>query len=305
VLRFILLRILQFPLILAIIYVITFLLVWVAPGDPFQRTERPLPPQVQESLRRQYHAETWYGFLLYYPTRMVVGDFGPSFTWSQSVGRIIAEKFPVSATLGLLAMLIATLFGTLIGTIAAVYRSRPPDWISLLIALIGVSLPSFVVAALLRAIFAFKWYLLPVGTWNWSPAEMILPSTALSLLPMAYITRLTRVSMIDILSSDYVRTARAKGLGRWRVIFKHALRNAFLPVLSYIGPATAMTMTGSFVVETVFQLPGLGDFFVKSVTARDQTMILGVVMVYSSMLLALNLLVDVGYTIVDPRIRVE
>lgn len=303
--RFIAFRILQFPLILAIIYVITFLLVWVAPGDPFQRTERPLSPTVQESLRRQYHAETWYGFLLYYPTRMIVGDFGPSFTWSQTVGQIIWEKFPVSATVGLLAMVIATFFGTLIGTIAAVYRSRPPDWISLMIALIGVSLPSFVVAALLRAIFAFKWTLFPVGTWNWSPMEMILPATALSLLPMAYITRLTRVSMIDILSSDYVRTARAKGVGRPRVVFKHALRNAILPVLSYLGPATAMTMTGSFVVEKVFQLRGMGSFFVESVTGRDLTMILGVVMVYSSILLALNLVVDVAYTVVDPRIRVE
>lgn len=304
-LRFITFRILQFPLILAIIYVITFLLCWVAPGDPFQRNERPLSPQVQESLRRQYHAETWYGFLLYYPTRMVVGDFGPSFTWPQTVGQIIWDTFPVSATVGLLGMLIAVFFGTLIGTIAAVYRSRPPDWLSLFIALAGVSLPSFVVAALLRAVFNFKWNILPVGRWTWSPDEMILPAAALSLLPMAYITRLTRVSMIDILSSDYVRTARAKGLSRIKVIFKHALRNAILPVLSYIGPAAAMTMTGSFVVETIFQIPGMGDFFVKSVTARDQTMILGVVMVYSSMLLALNLLVDIGYTIVDPRISIE
>jgi oligopeptide transport system permease protein len=133
---------------------------------------------------------------------------------------------------------------------------------------------------------------------------LILPGVALSLLPMAYITRLTRVSMIDILSSDFIRTARAKGVSKASVIFKHALRNAILPVLSYVGPATAVTMTGSFVVETVFQLPGMGTYFVTSVQFRDQTMILGVVMVYSALLLALNLLVDVAYTIVDPRISV-
>ncbi|HVT88031.1 MAG TPA: ABC transporter permease [Tepidisphaeraceae bacterium] len=304
--RFIAFRILQFPLILAIIYVGTFLLCWVAPGDPFQRTERPLPPQVAESLRRQYHAETWYGFLVYYPIKMIQGDFGPSFNFpGRSVGQIIKDTLPVSATVGLIAMLIAVIVGTFIGTLAAVYRSRAPDWISLTVALVGVSLPSFVVAALLRALFAFEWDWFPVGSWTWSPKEMVLPAVALSLLPMAYVARLTRVSMIDTLSSDYIRTARAKGVGRLKVIFKHALRNAVLPVLSYIGPATAITMTGSFVVETVFQLPGMGDFFVRSVEARDQTMILGVVMIYSSMLLALNLLTDIGYTFVDPRISVS
>ena len=303
--RFIGFRILQFPLILAIIYLVTFSLCWIAPGDPFQRTERPLPPQVAESLRRQYHAETWYGFLIYYPQRMLHGDFGPSFNFpGRSVGQIIKDTLPVSATIGLIGMAIAVWMGTLIGTIAAVYRSRPPDWLSLTVALIGVSLPSFVVAALLRAVFAFKWTIFPVGTWNWKVSEMLLPGAALSLMPMAYITRLTRVSMIDVLSSDYIRTARAKGLSRVKVIFKHGLRNAILPVLSYVGPATAITMTGSFVVETVFQIPGMGDFFVKSVSARDQTMILGVVMIYSTLLLALNLVVDIGYTIIDPRITV-
>jgi oligopeptide transport system permease protein len=305
VLRFIVFRILQFPLILAIIYFVTFLLCWVAPGSPFQRTERPLSPAVERRLRMEYHAETWHGFLLYYPTRMIRGDFGPSFTEDRRVSEIIAERLPISAVVGLLAMLIAISAGTLIGTTAAVYRERPPDWMSLAVALIGVSLPSFVVAALLRAIFAFKWEIFPVGEQTPTFRGIILPGIALSLLPMAYITRLTRVSMIDTLSADFVRTARAKGLSRTRVIFKHALRNAVLPVLSYVGPAAAMTLTGSFVVEKVFEVPGMGRFFVSSVQARDQTMILGVVMVYSTLLLTLNLLVDVGYTVVDPRIEVE
>lgn len=305
-LRFVVARILQFPLILAIIYLVTFLLCWIAPGSPFERSERKLTPEVELSLRRQYHAETWYGFLVYYPVRMVQGDFGPSFSFpSRNVGDIIRETLPVSAKVGLIAMMIAVVGGTLIGTIAAVYRSRPPDWVSLTVALAGVSLPSFVVAALLRAIFAFHWQLFPIGESDPSLRGLILPGLALSLLPMAYITRLTRVSMIDILSSDFIRTARAKGLSRVRVIFKHALRNAILPVLSYIGPATAVTMTGSFVVETVFQIPGMGGYFVTSVQYRDQTMILGVVMVYSTLLLALNLLVDIAYTVVDPRISVS
>ena len=305
-LRFIAFRVLQFPLILAIIYLLTFALCWIAPGDPFQRNERALSPQVSETLKRQYHASTWQGFLIYYPLNMLHGDFGPSFNYvGRNVSDIMRETFPVSATIGLAAMLIAVPVGTFIGTIAAVYRSRPPDWLSLTIALIGVSLPSFVVAAILRAVFAFKWTIFPVGIWTWSPKEMILPATALSLLPMAYITRLTRVAMIDTLGSDYIRTARAKGLSKTRVIFKHGLRNAILPVLSYIGPATAVTMTGSFVVETVFQIPGMGEFFVKSVGSRDQTMVLGVVMVYSTLLLALNLLTDISYSIVDPRIRME
>jgi oligopeptide transport system permease protein len=305
VLRFVAIRILQFPLILAIIYVVTFLLCWIAPGSPFQRTERQLSPQVEQSLRRQYHAETWYGFLFYYPLRMVQGDFGPSFNYpGRNVGEIIKETLPVSAKVGLLAMLIAIVLGTFIGTVAAVYRGRPPDWLSLTIALAGVSLPSFVVAAILRALFAFKWEFFPVGETTPTFSGLILPGLALSLLPMAYITRLTRVSMIDILSADFIRTARAKGVGKASVIFKHALRNAFLPVLSYIGPATAVTMTGSFVVESVFQIPGMGSYFVTSVQSRDQTMILGVVMVYSALLLLLNLVVDVAYTVVDPRISV-
>jgi oligopeptide transport system permease protein len=306
VLRFIAFRVLQFPLILAIIYLITFLLCWVAPGDPFERNERQLSPQVSESLKRQYHATTWEGFLVYYPLRMLHGDFGPSFNYvGRNVSDIMRETFPVSATIGLAAMLIAIPGGILLGTIAAMYRSRPPDWLSLIIALLGVSLPSFVVAALLRAAFAFKWTIFPVGIWTWSPKEMVLPAAALALLPMAYITRLTRVAMIDTLSSDFIRTARAKGVNKVRVIFKHALRNAILPTLSFIGPATAVTMTGSFVVEQVFQIPGMGNFFVKSVGSRDQTMVLGVVMVYSTLLLALNLLTDISYSIVDPRIRVE
>jgi oligopeptide transport system permease protein len=185
---------------------------------------------------------------------------------------------------------------------AAVYRGGALDWTSLSIVLVGISLPGFVTASLLLLLFCVKLNWIPVGAWGsvWDPW---LPAVALSLMPMAYIARLTRVAMIDVLGSDFVRTARAKGLSRRLVIWKHCLRNAFLPVLSYLGPAAAATLTGSFVVEKVFNINGLGQHFVNSVLNRDRTLILGTVMVYSVFVLVFNLLVDIGYALIDPRIE--
>ncbi|HET6251131.1 MAG TPA: ABC transporter permease [Tepidisphaeraceae bacterium] len=301
--RFLAIRLLQMPLILAVIYLATFLLVWVAPGDPFARTDRKADPIVMEARKREMHADHWWRFLLYYPRRMFVGDFGPSFSYDMNVATIIDEALPVSASLGLFALTIALWVGTTVGTLAAVRRNGVFDWMSLSISLIGVSVPSFVSAAVLFAAFSVHWHLFAIGRWG-SISDMVLPGIALSLAPMAYIARLTRASMIEVLSSDYIRTAVAKGLSRGPVIWKHGLRNAFLPVLSYLGPAAADTMTGSFVVEKVFNIPGLGTHFVNSVLNRDQTLILGTVMVYSIMLLSLNLLVDVGYAFIDPRIDI-
>jgi oligopeptide transport system permease protein len=300
-LKLTLFRVLQFPLILAIIYVITFLLCWVAPGDPFTN-ERNVDKTVLESMKQKFHAQSAWQFLSYYPYRVVTeGDFGPSMShkgWS--VTEIVASALPVSVTLGLFAMMIAVPIGVAVGTLAAVNRGGVLDWASLLIALIGISVPGFVVAGVLLMFAAStRWF--PVGGWG-SFSDLLLPGLALSLAPMAYIVRLTRVSMLDTLGADYVRTARAKGLTRRVVIWKHALRNAFLPTLSYLGPATALTMTGSFVVEKVFKVPGLGQHFVDSVLSRDRTLILGVVMVESALLLAFNLLVDIAYGWLDPRI---
>ena len=302
--KVILYRLLQFPLILAIIYVLTFLLAWVAPGSPFEG-ERSIDPVVKEQLEKRFHADKWHSFLTFYPVRIVTrGDFGPSLQYPEwSVNDILRSALPVSVALGLFAITIATIVGIAVGTLAAVKRDGLLDYSSLSITLIGVSLPSFVTAAVLLLFFSglLKWF--PVGSWG-SLQDVVLPGLALSLAPMAYIVRLTRVSMLDVLGSDYVRTARAKGLSRPSVIWKHCLRNAFLPVLSYLGPAAAATLTGSFVVEKVFNIPGLGQHFVNSVLNRDQTLILGVVMVYSVFLLTLNLLVDLGYALVDPRIDV-
>jgi oligopeptide transport system permease protein len=294
-------RLLQFPLILAVIYVLTFLLAWVAPGDPFTN-EKNLDPIVKQSLERRFHADSAWKFLGYYPYRILrYGDFGNSMQYKEwSVTDIIRSALPVSVALGLFAMLIAVIVGVAVGTLAAVRRDGLLDWASLSLALVGISVPSFVVAALLLMLAATtRWF--SIGGWG-SVEDLVLPGIALCLSPMAYIARLTRVSMLDVLGSDYVRTARAKGLSKTKVVWKHCLRNALLPVLSYLGPAAAYTLTGSFVVETVFNIPGLGKHFVYSVLNRDRTLILGVVMVYSAVLIAFNLLVDVAYAWLDPRI---
>jgi oligopeptide transport system permease protein len=304
--KLIIYRIIQAPLVLLVIYVLTFLLAWVAPGDPFSG-ERTVDPAVLQNLKIRYNAESPAQFLIWYPYQLIVHqNFGDSLQYKEwSVNDIIKASLPISITLGLFALLIATAFGIAIGTLAAIKRGGVLDWLSLCIALIGISIPSFVIAALLLMFSATNTLngLFAIGRFE-QPIDLVLPGIALALAPMAYVTRLTRVSMLDVLSSDFVRTARAKGLSKSRVVWKHCLRNAVLPVLSYLGPAAAWTLTGSFVVEKVFNIPGLGQHFINSVLNRDQTLILGVVMVYSAFVLAFNLLVDVLYGLIDPRIRI-
>jgi oligopeptide transport system permease protein len=304
--RLIAYRLLQLPLVLAIIYLITFLLVWVAPGDPFV-TEKNLDPSVIKALKQQFHAESAIGFLTYYPIQILGHlNFGQSMQYREwTVNDIIRSALPVSVVLGLFAMVIATIIGIIVGTLAAVKRGGMLDWLSLSIALIGISVPSFVVAALLLMLSAYgpSRGMFAVGRFE-RPIDLLLPGAALAMAPMAYIARLTRVSMLDVLSSDFVRTARAKGLSRSWVVWKHCLRNAILPVVSYLGPAAAYTLTGSFVVEKVFNIPGLGQHFVNSVLNRDRTLILGVVLVYSAFVLMFNLVVDLLYGLIDPRIEI-
>jgi oligopeptide transport system permease protein len=302
--RFILGRILQFPLILAVIYLITFLLAWVAPGSPFGNDERPIDPLVKAQLQAQFHADHWYKFLGYYPLRLLHGDLGPSmFYLGWSVNDVMKAALPVSISLGLLGLTIAMIAGSGIGVLAAVRRGGIFDWLSLAAALVGISVPGFVAAGVLIVVFSDRLHWFPSAGWG-SLRQMVLPGVAISLLPLAYIARLTRASMLDVLGSDFIRTARAKGLSRSHVIWRHAFSNALLPVFSYLGPAAAAAMTGSFVVEYIFNIPGLGQHFVRGVQNRDQTLILGTVMVYSALLMGLNLVVDVGYALVDPRIDV-
>ncbi len=347
--RFVLGRLVQFPIILTVIYLTTFAMVWLAPGDPLATGAGQQRPEDLAMLRRDFNADSPWRFLATYPVQFVQGNMGPSFAYrGKQVEEIIGERLPVSLLVGGVAIVIAAAVGISIGTLAAVRRDGVLDWLSLSLTLIGVSIPSFVVAALFFTIFSVWLGWMPLGGWpgaqegrGWGSPEyyvtlspdqydaetdsydltagqratfiirvvgdyawhLLLPALSLAMLPMAYIARLTRVSMIDVLGSEYVRTARAKGLSRLKVVFKHCLRNALLPVLSFLGPAAANVLVGSFVVETIFGLPGLGAFFVTSVTARDQPLILGTVMIYSLLLLTLNLIVDVSYGFVDPRIE--
>lgn len=235
------------------------------------------------------------------PTRRVF-DLGPSLQYrDRKVNEIIAESLPVSMTLGLLAIVMATVLGVGAGVIGAIKPGSVVDALTLGLSLIGISLPTFVIGTLLLLTFSVWWPILPVGEWG-TVRALILPSLTLSLGFAAYIARLTRLGMMQEMQSDYVRTARAKGLKERDVVLRHALKNAFLPVLSYLGPATALAMTGSFVVERVFRVPGLGQHFVNAVQNKDLFLIIGVVLIYSTMLILFNLVVDVLYRWVDPRI---
>ena len=296
-------RLIQFPIVLAIIYLFTFAMVWVIPGDPFSGETRKLSPEELVRVKRELHADTWYNFLGHYTVNLLTkGEFGPSLQRPAfSVNELIGPRLWVSVRIGTTALLIAAPIGMAIGTLAAVKRNGPVDWLGTAVTMVGVSVPSFVLASILMLVFVTKLRWFNIGEVD-SLDDFLLPSLALSLAPMAYIVRLQRSSMLDVLGADYVRTARAKGLSRSKAVIKHCLRNAFLPVLTYLGPAAAVTLTGSFVVETIFDIQGLGKEFVNSVTSRDSTLILALVMIYSVILLSLNLLVDVLYAVVDPRI---
>ncbi|MCP4834642.1 MAG: ABC transporter permease [Phycisphaera sp.] len=308
-------RLLQLPLIILVVYTATFALVWVIPGDPVDAPEGRRPPQaVIDAMRAQYDLDDPVAFYFSYLGKAtgiswLIGDapepfdLGPSLKnpgWS--VNGILAAGLPVSVALGLAAIIIALILGLSAGVLGGL---RPNTWLDAGtqgLAVIGISLPSFVIGSLLLAIFAVRLGWLPIGGWG-GFSHLVLPATALSLPFAAYIARLTRFGMIDEMRKDYIRTARAKGLPERKVAFGHALRNAFLPVLSYLGPATAIAMTGSFVVEKVFAVPGIGRHFVDAVLAKDITLIMGVVLVYSTMLVLFNLAVDALYGWIDPRIR--
>lgn len=326
-------RLLQLPLIVLVIYTITLALAWAVPGNPMDHEGRRPPEEVQKAMRAQYNLDSFWGFYASYldsasglkfvrqtadgsarreadaaaragisaPVRRVF-DLGPSLQYrDRRVNEIIADTLPVSVTLGALAIVIAAALGLTAGVVGAVKPGSMADLATLGVALVGISLPNFVIGTALLLVFGVWLGVLPVG--GWGPLGAILPAVTLSLPFAAYIARLTRMGMIDVLSADYIRTARAKGLSERRVILKHALKNAFLPVLSYLGPATALAMTGSFVVERVFNVPGMGQHFVNAVQNKDLFLIIGVVMVYSTMLIVFNLAVDVMYRWVDPRIE--
>jgi oligopeptide transport system permease protein len=327
-------RLIQLPIILLVIYTLTLTLAWSIPGNPLENSEGRQPPaEVAEAMKRQYNLDsfwTFYGSYLYnvsgakYAVEELSGragqerraaqeagrpsphltpfDMGPSLKYTDwRVSEIISGSLPVSMALGAVAMIIALLLGMTAGVIGAIRPNSAADLGTLAVALVGISLPSFVIGTVLLLVFPVLLGIGQVAAWG-RVQDMILPAFTLSLPFAAYIARLTRMGMIDVLSQDFIRTARAKGVSEMRVLLKHGLKNAFLPVLSYLGPATALAMTGSFVVEKVFSVPGMGQHFVEAVRNKDLFLIIGVVLVFSTMLILLNMVVDVLYRWVDPRI---
>ena len=284
------------------VYTVTFLMVIALPGNPFQQSDRTMPPEVEQALRVRYQMDNNWLYFWQFLGGAIRLDFGPTFTYPDwTCNQIIATALPVSVLLGFLAMLLAVGVGVPVGVWSAVKRNRWFDLTTMSLVLLGVSVPTFVTGAGLLLLFGVYLNVAPVGGWG-TLAHLPLPTLTLSLPFMAYIARLTRTGMLDVLGSDFIRTALAKGLSRRAVIWKHALKVALLPVLSYLGPATAQAMTGSFVVEKVFGIPGLGQHFVNAAINLDAGLIMSTVLVFSTLLVAFNLVIDVLYAWIDPRI---
>jgi len=304
-LRYALLRLLGAIPTLLLVIVLAFLMVHAAPGGPFD-DERALPADVAANIEAAYHLDEPLAQQLgRYMSGLVRGDLGPSFRYRDyTVAELIGTGFPLSLRIGLLAMALALLIGISSGTIAALRQGTMLDKVIMSFAMTGISIPVFVVAPVLVLLLAVKLHWLPAG-WSGSPgaAKYILPVITLALPQIAYIARLTRASMIDVLGQDFIRTARAQGLATRTIIRVHALKPTMLPVLSYMGPAIAAILTGSVVVEEVFGIPGLGQFFVRGALNRDYTLVLGIVIFYATLIITLNLLVDILYGIIDPRVR--
>lgn len=286
-----------------VICTLTFMLMKLLPGDPFQE-EQTLPKEIYESLQRHYGLDQpWYIQYGSYIKSVLQGNFGPSFKYQdRTVNSIIAETFPVSALLGLEALFIAITLGVILGSISALKENQWQDYAILLFTTLGISIPSFILASLLQYIFALKLQLFPLARWE-SFSHTILPALALAAMPTAFITKLIRSGMIDVLQSPYIQATKAKGLSPFQIFYRHALRNTFLPVLTYLGQLTANILVGSFVIEKIFSLPGLGQWFVNSVSNRDYTVIMGLTIFYSIILLTMIFLVDIAYKILDPRIQ--
>ncbi len=306
-LRFIFGRLLQMIPVLVIIATITFFMIRLAPGGPFD-SEKSVSPEIRKNLERYYHMvnedgsprNLWFQ-LGDYLKNLARGDLGPSSKYSsRTVNELIAESFPVSAELALWSFLIALAIGLPAGIIASLRPNTASDYIPSSLAMAGISIPNFVIGPVLVLIFALHLEWVRVSGWDdW--IDRVMPSITLGLLYAAYIARLTRGGMLEILSQDFIRTARAKGGAPVRVVMRHALRGGLVPVVSYLGPAVAGLVTGSFVVESIFQIPGLGRYFVNAAFNRDYTMVLGAVLFYAALIVLFNLIVDVVLVWMDPR----
>jgi oligopeptide transport system permease protein len=290
---------------LLVIITVSFCVVRLAPGGPFEQ-EQTLPPAVRANLERLYGLDQPLTVqYAHYLRGLLHGDFGPSLRQRDfTVSELIAQGLPLSATLGLAAILLAVLTGIPAGIAAAVWRNRGADYCITTLAAFGLALPSFVTGPLFALVFGLYLHWLPVAGWqHGAPRYLVLPVLTLALPVAAYVARLTRASLLEVLSAHYVRSARARGLGGPRVLWRHALRPALMPVVSYLGPAVAFVMTGSLVIETVFGLPGTGRYLVEGAIDRDYPLVMGMIVVYGALTLFLNLIADLIYGWLDPGVR--
>ena len=304
-LKFIFKRLLGAIPTLFVIISISFFMIRMAPGGPFDQ-ERQLPPEVIENLNKAYHLDKpLHEQFVMYLKGILQGDFGPSFQYKDySVTELIAQGFPVSLKIGGIAIILASLIGIFLGSLAALRQNTRTDYMIMSFSMTGITIPSFVMAPLMSLFIGVYLRWLPVGGWG-TAKHAVMTIIALALPQIAYIARLTRASMIEVLRSNYIRTAKAKGLSQSVILFRHAIKGALLPVISYLGPATAHIITGSVVVEKIFGIPGIGRFFVLGALNRDYTLVMGVVVFYGMIIILLNLMVDILYGILDPKVRYE
>jgi oligopeptide transport system permease protein len=304
-LAFILRRLLLIIPMALLVITLTWGLVRLAPGN-FYTGEKKLPAAIEANIRKKYGLDKpWYEQYGLMMLNIVQGDFGDSLKYEgQSVNEIIGRHLPYSATIGILAFLLALIVGLTAGTIAALKQNSLFDYTSMSLAMLGLSVPNFVLGPILVLVFSFWLYWLPPARWGGISAIM-LPVITLAAIYAAYIARLTRAGMLEVLRSDYIRTARAKGLDEKTILLRHALRGGIVPVLSFTGPALAALLAGTVVVERVFVIPGLGNIFIQAVLNRDEPLILGIVAFLSVLIMVLNLIVDISYGFIDPRIRYE
>jgi len=304
-LRFLLRRLVVAIPTLFVVVTVAFFMMRAAPGNPFS-SDRKLPPSIEKNIEAKYHFDrplvVQYGEYL---GGVLHGDFGPSLKYrDKSVLQIIGENYRVSLTIGLGAFAIMIMVGVTLGVIAALRQNGPADYTVMSIAIVGICIPSFVTAPLLQLVLGSNLGWLPIGGWGGgAPPNLVMPIMVLAIPQIAIISRLTRAGMIEALHSNYVRTARAKGLPEFTIVVKHAIRAAVLPLVSYLGPAFAGLITGSLVVERIFGLPGLGKFFVNSALQRDYTVVMGMVIFFATLILVLNLIADLLYAVLDPRVR--
>ncbi len=292
---------------LFIVVAVAFFMMRLAPGGPFDK-ERAVPPEIERNLLAAYDLDKpIHEQFFIYLSKAVRGDLGPSFTYKDfSVSELIAQGAPVSIRLGLTALTLALVIGLLLGTLAALNQNSPLDYMVMGTAMIGITIPNYVIGPVLTLIFGVWFSLLPTAGWGGGAlANMILPVTALALPQIAIVSRLTRGGMIEVLRSNFVRTARAKGLPERQVIFRHALQAGVLPLVAYLGPAAAALVTGSLVIEQIFQLPGIGRFFVVGAIQRDYTLVMGVVILFASLIIILNMVADLIVAWLDPRVRLK